>query len=148
MSDRVRLSLSICSTFLLLTLGIEYLWDFYHQNDPFASQEVLTTVSALCQYLLLGTVAIYLAHNFMQLFMFIPGAGNKEEKKDREKLIKQHLKRYSSERTGLVKLLVTAGIVGGLCGANYFFELIDRHILIWGILLITSITFRDVKIEN
>jgi hypothetical protein len=130
LSTPVQLTLSIWSTIIMLTLGVDNIIHLYNHPDPENAVHFSEGFYTGLQYFLLGVSAVYVLQNFLLLAAFIPGRNSRYSGAFRENK-QEHIARYSEEQVTALHALFCMAYAGTLYWLNYTYDLLPRNTMIW-----------------
>jgi hypothetical protein len=155
LSKRIRLTLSIWSSIILLLFAIENIYGVYQNQDIETSKYFSQGLSIAVQFFLLGVSGIYIAQNTMMILEFLPGKEtffNSVYFKELKDLENRHIERYSAQQINPRDSLITIVLLGSTYILNYKFNFLPRQTLIWSTFVLVPLFFRLVyqnkKVEN
>jgi len=145
LSKKMRLALSIWSSFVLLLFAIESIYRAYQNQGVQLTGNFYQEFFIGLQFFLLGVSAIYIAQNAMMLIEFMPGRKaffNSVYFKELKELKNRHIQRYSDEQLSSKDSVITIIVVGTLYTINYKFNFLPRQTIIWVTIVLTPFVFR------
>ena len=134
LGNNSRLFLSVFSTIIMMTFGIDYILRVFMNYDVYT-----LTLNGFLQYLLLGFSSIYLFQTFILLVPYIYTEKGKSYFKQVKKLNKTHINMYSEEQVDISESIYISIVISLIYYFNTIYQIFESYTLIWLVLLISPL---------
>src|SRR5215471_10977455 len=140
LSRRVRLGLSLWSSFVMLALAIQTVIGLIREGPverSLAAHDLNGAGLVFLEYLVLGTAACYMATNATLLLGYLPGRGtffNEAYFRGVDKLSQEHVERFSTAQVAPGQATVVALVVAGFLALDWLLRIVSTQVAIWLVL--------------